>query len=708
MKVAVEHIFTGTTKTTEETYDSTVTTLGTLMKQYTGPNPEDKYVSTVPSAMINLIEASGFSYYIPHVIQRSPTIYWIFMATNATAAVTRNLSLFEFDSDEASITHKGYVTLSGTTITGNKIIRALRAFVYTHTTGTVSTSGSSTTLTGSGTGFQSERIATGARIGFGSTDPLQITDWYEISSITNDTTLTLDRVATVAPGTSYVIEEIRLLVACTNATLTNGGPHLIKGLNFNTFTPSGTVIAEATNVDNIRASYLLTDDATTTLTNMFGLASDEMSSFTDHTIFGLQINTTTSVRAYKFNIRAALTVSSGRSTSAFEYRTDAQTTTGTISQINNGRMFTVNHLSANGEKSVWFATTTRIYRARVSDIVENSSTWISDSMSEIPVGGATTYVLTSSMNQVDYSQTIDRVIVPTGVGRFGIYVGEYDTGNTRPFERIAGILSGRTKLSTTQAGATDALFPAAVTTVWTESGYMFAAPSVVTTGLNWLRAFPFSADGYYASSTNQRIITPKMSTIDATRLYRVYVDHEEYSGSYELGFPPDTYRIYYRTSGIDDNTGTWIPVPVSGDISGTSPSQYIQFMLELDTLGETSVPAKIFSICCVYEDSSQELRYQPSLTFSSAANRRFAWKQVATWGSNIPNLRIKITNAANEFLVLDDTIDLSASGTFEYSSDNGVTWLPWDNTEDQVGNYIRYTADTLPNNISVRTLLTQA
>jgi hypothetical protein len=718
MKVAVEHIFNGATGTylgftggvpavgVTAGYDSTKALLGSLMKQYTGPNPEDKYASVVPSAMINIPEAATFTYYMPHVIKRTDDIYWVFMGTNATAAATRNISLFEFNAAEAAITHKGYITMSGTTITGNKTIRGLRAFVYTHTTGTVSTSGSSTTLSGSSTGFQTERIAAGARIGFGTTDPLQVTEWYKIDSITNDTTLTLDRAADISAGTSYVIEEIRILVACTNATLTNGGPHLIKGLNYNTFSVSGTVISEASTTDNVCASYLLKDAATTTITVAMGVASDEQVSNTEHDVYVLNADTAALCRAHKFNIRAALTVSGGISTSAWVFKTGQQATTGTLNQVNNGRMITLNHLSATGEKSVFFATSTRIYRADLDDIVSGSSTWITDSMNEIPVGGVATFSL-QTMNQVDYTNTLDRLVVPTTSGRFGVYFGEYDTTNSVPFERLAGINAARLKLSTTQSGAVDALFPQGIQTVWTESGYMFIGISSTTSGANTLRIFPFAADGFYADNTGQIIVTPKLATPNAQKLYRVYIEHEEFAGSYEFGFPPDTYRTYYRTSGIDDNSGSWTLIPVGGDMTGIAPGSFIQFMFKLDTLGETSVPAKIYSVCCVYEDNSQDNHYQPSLSKSSAANNRFAWKQVLTWGGTIPNLQLRLYNAANEFLVLDDDVDGSAYGTWEYSTD-GTTWNAWSSSADTVGNYIRYTATTLPNNITVRALLTQA
>jgi hypothetical protein len=712
MKVAVEHIFNGPTSVlsndTDETYDPNVTMLGSLFRQYTGANSIDKYISSDSSVMVNIPETTaGTPFHMPHVVKRTEDIYWIFTAPFAAAA-TRNVALFEYDTRESSVTYKGFITIPGTTIAGNKTARALRGFVYTHSTGTVSTNGSSTTLVGSGTGFQSERIAAGARIGFGSTDPFQITEWYEISSITNDTTLILDREANISNETPYVIEEIRVLLACSNATLNNGGPHLVKGLNYNTFAVNGVTIIDNPTTDNIRASYLLVDDITTTsMRTTNGLASDEQESNTEHIVYLLNLDTTTTVTCHKLNIRAALSVSTGRSADAWQFKTGSQTITGTVSILNNGRLFSVNHLSATGEKSVWFASTTRIFRAAVSNITPNNASWISDFMTEVPVGSTTTHNITNTMNQVDYSSSVDRLIVPTGAQRFGIYVGQYTTGNDIPFEYMVGGFQNRVKLSTTPSTFPNFPFQAAICTVWTESGYMFIIPSVTTTGLNWLYIFPFSIEGYYSNVTNQRIITPKLSTPNAKRLYRVYVNHEKSIGGPTERFPTDSFNVYYRTNGIDDNTGNWTVLPENGDMTGVAPGSAIQFMLELNIL-KTYNPTKIYSVCCIYEDNSQDIRYQPSLTKSSAANNRFAWKQVLPWGGNIPNLQLQLYNAANEFLVLDDDTENSLYGTWEYSDDDGNTWKSWNSSADSIGNFIRYTATTLPNNITVRVLLSQA
>ena len=788
MKTAVEHTFTGTTALLSGSYDSTKTMLGTLIRQFTGSLSTDKYVSVNPPVLINMTEIAGFTFFSPHVYKWSDNIFWIFAATNAAAAVTRNIGLFEYNYSLNMITWKGYVTLSGTTIAGNKTIRALRAFVYEHTTGTVSTSGSSTTITGSGTQFQTQRIAAGARIGFGSTDPNNITTWYDISSIASDTSLTISGVTTVAASTPYVIEEIRLAVECTNATLYNGGVHLIKGLNYGTFALGGTVISEATTTDNIRASYLLRDfpnqtctipvaspavvnatahgyvagdlvsfSTTGTLTgptvnttfyviatgltaNAFqfsaslggaavnctvqsgthtlysgllniglGMAADDYVSDTQHDLYVLNADNGTTTRIHKFNMRESLTVSGGISTSAWQFKTLASATVGTAQQVGNGRIFTVNHGPATGIKSLYFVTATRIYRCTLTDITAGSSNWLSDSMIENPPGTTTTNLGTSAFLQVDYSSTIDRLLISTTLtGRNGTYVAQYDTASPQ-FEKIFGQINNRIKLTTTDAGSVDGIFSTSALTMWTEDGMLFAIPNITTNGLNWLSVLPVGADAYYSNATNQKIITPKLSTTNATRLYRAYVQTNQYVGTFNIGLTPEPIKLFYRTSGIDDNSGAWTET-ISGDLSGETPGDYIQFMMYIDVLGEFCVPRRIYSVCCVYEDNSQDLHYQPSLAKSSAASRQFAWLQTVEWGGSpalIPDLQIRLYNASTGFLVLDDTVDASASGTFQYSTD-GTNWNTWDAAADTVGNYIRYTADTLPNNITVRALLTQA
>lgn len=704
MKAAVEHIFTGLTGSISS-YTSSLTAIGPLIRQYSGSGTTSNYISPRTTTFSSLPEVSTFTTSYPHVYKWSDRYYWIFTADISTAAITRRVVLYQYDKYNESVTYVGNVLLNFVTTAGAKTSRAIRGLVYEHTTGSVQ-SPNTVNITGSGTQFQTEGLAVGARIGFGTTDPTQVSTWYNITAIASDTALTVDLPVSLSASTPYVAEEIRVAYACTNATAASGGLFLVKGLNYSTFQAS-TTIAEATNTDNQRAIYFLRDNAVNNNSAAYGIGVDSETSKTQHNCYVLNADSTTTARIYKFNLRAPLTVLNGASLSAFQFKTLAATTTGTIQTAVNGRVFTVQHGPASGIKSFWFTTTTRIYRSAITDIVNSGSSHLTDAMIEVPPGSTTTYPANGNMWQVDYSDSIDRLLIATAAAPFRTYITTYRTDGGQ-FEKTILPDLGRLKSSTTDNNSSLIPTPRGVTqNIWTEDGIMFTIPSSTTTGINVLYVFPaMGADWTYASTNGNYIITPKMQTLNASKLYRAYVTNKESDGSESLGSSVDGIRIYARTSGIDDNSGGWTLLDDTLDLTGISASTYIQFKIEFKTLSELCISTKIYSVCCVYEDGSQDYHYEPSLTYSNSQNRIFAWRQAQSWGSNIPNLRIRLYNVATGLLIHDDDITSSAYGTWQYST-NGTVWNSWSAAQDTVGNYIRYTATSLPNGITVRALLTQ-
>lgn len=701
MKAAVEHIFNGPTGSLNS-YTSSLCSFGNSIQQYTGSQP---YVAPHETLSVSLPEVSTFTTTYPHVYKWSDRYFWIFTADIAAAAATRRVVMYQYDRQTDSTSLVGSILLNFSGISGNKTSRSIRGLVYEHTTGTVEAS-NTTTITGTSTLFIDERIAVGARIGFGTTDPTQVTTWYNITAIASNTSLTIDQTVTVSPGTSYVIEEIRIAYICTNATAANGGLFLVKGLNPSVFT-ANTTISEAVSTDNVRAVYFLKDAATNNNTVAYGIGMVDEVNKTEHECYVLNADATTTARIYRFNLRAALSVSSGASTSAFVYRTGQATTTGTIATAHNGRVFAVNHGAASGISSFWFCTTTRVYRCALTDITNAGTAHLTDAMIEIPAGSTTTYPATATLSQVDYASSLDRLIISTGVAPFRLHITDYKTDGSQ-FEKYIIPDLGRLKSSTTSTNVAMTIASRALThNIWTEDGILFTIPASVTTGINIMYVYPgFGADWSYTSTSNQYIITPKLATLNAQKLYRAYVTNKESEGNEHLGSATDGFRLYARTSGIDDNSGGWTLLNDNFDLTGLSAGTYIQFKIEFRTLSDLCVPTKIYSICCVYEDGSQDYHYEPSLTYSSAQNRIFAWRQAQSWGSNIPNLRIRLFNIASGLLIHDDDITNSDYGTWEYST-NGTVWNSWSAAQDTVGNYIRYTATSLPNNITVRALLTQ-
>jgi hypothetical protein len=71
-------------------------------------------------------------------------------------------------------------------------------------------------------------------------------------------------------------------------------------------------------------------------------------------------------------------------------------------------------------------------------------------------------------------------------------------------------------------------------------------------------------------------------------------------------------------------------------------------------------------------------------------------------------MRIRLYDASNNTLLLDDNVTSSSYGTWQYSTD-GTNWSSWSAAQDTIGNYIRYTATGFGySGVTVRALLTQA
>lgn len=655
-----------------------------------------------------------------YVIDMNYNIDWIFLADAASAATTRRITMFEFRRGTSVFTWKGYVTLTYPTATNHTIV-GMRAVYATYTTGTVGVS--TATVTGSGTTWSADRINIGSRIGFGSTDPTQISTWYYINAVTNDTSITIQTNPTasgtggtaanisIGSGAAYVIEDLRVLTATTNATATNGGLYMAPGLSYADFATGGTTISAAVTTDKVKAVYWLADAATVTNDIASGLALDDRDSWTQQYCYIIERQAATTPAIYKYNFRTTLTsISSGKTTAAFVLATGIQTVTGNVSQTNNGRVGTLNHGPGSGVKSLYFATTTRIYRVAISNITTGNTTYVSDNMVEVPTGGTGTYAATGALTGVEISDQIDRLIV-TSTGAAGVrsYVTKYNT-NSDPFDHIFLVDSKQLDQSTADSDSVPhPNIQAGVINVWSEEGLTYISRAGTTSLTNHLYAVPLGADWAYADGTvKQRLVTPSLSTPNAEKYVRAYFNSAQYLGSDNLTIPTEPVRMYYRTSGISDDSGAWTLIDQSGDLTSVTGASAIQFALEFRTIGTFCLPNRVYNVCVVYEDNTTDSHYQPSVGQSSTSSKRFAWRFSTAFGGTVPTLRIRLYNAETGGLLLDDTTTDSADGTWEKSTNDGAAWGSY-NTSDKANDttYIRYTPTSLADDIKVRALLTQ-
>lgn len=709
-KRAIEHMFTGATGLYSAGYDSSETMLGQWIQQRTGALETDKFAGPLPMSVARPMEAStAIPVFYPHAINVGGGIYWVFLADNATAAATRRIVLYTFNTATGAWSWQGFITLTYPAAT-NHTIRALRVVNYEYSTGTVAVSG--TSVTGTSTAWSTARFAVGSRIGFGSTNPANITTWYNVTAMGSDTAITLNTTAgTIGSGTAYCLQETRVYTATTNATATNGGLFVAKGVNFSDFTTGGTTIAAATSTDNIKAVYWLADASTVlnTAAGGIGIGSAAYTN-TNHDMYVINADAGTTLRVYKYNVRAALTVASGKSTNAFVLRTGQQTVTGTISQTNSSRICTLQHGPGSGVSCLYLATTTRIVRIPEASIVDASTTYVADSMVEVPPGGVNTFAATSAMTSVEHSGVIDRLIITTGSGQRH-YVTQYNTVST-PFDKV--IFSDNKQLDQSIADAGIAPYPSTQGSgfsVWVEDGLGFFCRNLTTAAGNQIYPIPLAADWDHAvgtsDATQNRLITPSLAVPDCQKLSRLMIARDRLIGSSNaLGLQPEPFRVYYRTSGITDNSGSWTLCSETGDMSSVGAVTNIQFMFEFKVMGITCLPARIFGLVLTYDDNSTSYQFQPSVKNSDVVNKRFAWRFATAFGGTVPTLTVTLYNAVTGSQLLTDTTAASASGTFEKSTDGGGSWGSY-NTTDK-GNettYIRYTPTSLADNIRVRAVL---
>jgi hypothetical protein len=679
MKAAIEQIFNGSLAQVAVggSYDATKINRGKHTGQFSiGAGDVDRFIGPAPLSVANLAESSlAIPSQFVHPIKITDDLFWVFGSDAATAAATRRVQLWTWVPSTNTYTFVGAITCTFPTAT-NHTVRGLRAILENYTTGTAGVSG--TAVTGSGTAWNTG-LSVGSRIGFGSTDPTQITTWYQISAIGSDTSITLTASAgTIAAGTPYVIQDLMIVQATTNATATNGGLFVTKGLQWADFQNPATAIPAATTIDKIKATYWLRDAATITNDVIGGCALGDRDSWTQQYVYSTE-GAATSLILYRYNIRTPLTLTAGAHTLTGTdiVITGAQTVTGNISQANNGRVATLQHGPGSGVPSLYLFTATRILRVPLANITNGNTTFVADQMSEVPPGGTNTSVATAGFTSMDVAGSLDKLVITGAASTGTVYITDYYTGGQQ-IDRRAGCLTPQ--LPSALRDTDSPIFVHNITSnvpfIWVEDGWLFwVYAQATTTNINALTAYPLAADLEFQADVNNRIICPKIS-LGATpsKFYRVLANCVENIGDNTMGITPDMYQVQYRTAGIDDNSGAWTTVPQTGDLSGVSAAAEIQFAFRFRTAGVIMLPARILSLALIYETADAlPSQYRWNFGDFNASNGTFAWIQQALFGASPGTHTINIYRADTNALVLTQVSSSTTNGTFEYW--NGSAWV---------------------------------
>lgn len=691
-------------------YDQDKLGLGKLMIQKNGVAPTDNFAGPFPVQVLRPMEAStAIPYAFPWAMQWSYSATsrkdWIFAADIATAAATRRLGMWEYDRITGVPVYKGFLTVTFPGTSEAKTIRGLRMSYETYSTGTVAVA--ATAVTGTGTSWLTNRCCVGNRIGFGSTDPAQITTWYEISAMASDTGITLATSAgTISAGTPYVIEDLRAYILCTSVTTSLGGLYIVKGLNPAHFTTVGGAVPAGTTVDNIKASYFIKDASTGTALVSFGMALQDTVSKLSRMCWVM--HTLANPIMIKFDVYAALTLTAGAATNALKFITGAGgAVTGTVSQLNNARAAIAAHGPGSGLECIYFTTTSRIYRTVALDTITTGSTsWLSDNMTEVPPGGVGTFAAGGGMNTLEYSSVIDKFLVmSSGAAGIRSYVTQYRT-DAGQMDRILFADMKQIDQGTADSTTTPTPSPlASPFTVWIEGGMLYAFRFGTTAVLNQFYCIPLGADWEYIQLSGARIVFPRIPTPGADQYKQIIVSAAQIVGGAtgkNLGLPPEPFRLQFRTSGIGDNSGGWTAVDDTLSLSGVAGAPYIQFRAEF-RMSNLLIPARLLNLGVAYDELATDSHFLVS-DKSDPVNKRFVFWFATAFGSTVPAMRIRIYDAVTDSLLVDDNTS-APTGTWEKSTD-GSAFGAWNNTDRaNATTYYRYTPASIADGVVVRPVL---
>ena len=568
----------------------------------------------------------------------------------STAAPTRRYLLYENDI------FKGYITVNFPTIT-NHTIKDVRLIHRNIIYNAVDVSG--TNLTSSGTDWSN--LFPGSRFCLTAT-PDSNTTWYEISIINSNTSITATTILPTYSG-PITINDMRILSCNTNATASNGGLFVIAGLRPEIFIPTGTSIPAATTT-NIRGCYWIADASTVTNTTSCGLTlENELNNYTQY-CYVLNGSGSTTAKIYKYNILGTFTgLTSGKTTNNFILATGTATTVGNISAQSNLTYANVSHGVGNNIPSLYFTTTSRVYRCNLSSITSGSTTFLSDFMLESTPGGTSSFPASGTIFSICYISSMDRFFINNTLRS---YITQYYVSG-EPFDQYFNV-----DYRNYNPGSINDM-PFSVSAVglgfycFAKDNNLYLTRNSTSVVANQLYKVPVGLDYRY----NRAFLKSPRLSFSATKLRKIFV--ETNNGSGDIFTQSEPYRVYWRNSGIEDDSGAW-NLLINNDLSGISHNGKLQIGFDFNTFGTSCYSTQILGFCITYENYDTipyELEWD--IETSDIANGIVGFYQSAVFSPSLPTLVIRYHNSSNDIILFEQSSDLTSNGFFQYF--DGISWV---------------------------------
>lgn len=330
---------------------------------------------------------------------------------------------------------------------------------------------------------------------------------------------------------------------------------------------------------------------------------------------------------------------------------------------------------------VFFCTTSNLYLGRLSELTSGATSWPSLVTSNIL--GTTNQIITPSVAIATWSTVLDKAVYLTNAN---ILVMKQVVNNQ--IDKIFGRNSNLYR-ELLPSQDTQGIGGGSFLSLDIEDGWLVLTGNQVGLRGNILADLRSDASFDY-SYVVSKVLDTQLASYKFLASWR------------ELADQASALAIYYRTSGFGSITGGWIQIPFAGDLSSIPTANQIQFKIAFNTLVlGASIPAQLREVFLGFESQvgiSDNWEFSDELS-SNGVPSRTAFRLKKAYASIVPQLFFRAYDLSDALLVNHNTITNVVN--FEYSADNGLTWLPLGTVPNVVGTLLRYTF-TSPPGVDVR------
>lgn len=383
---------------------------------------------------------------------------------------------------------------------------------------------------------------------------------------------------------------------------------------------------------------------------------------------------------------ATITRAWGTSSSGWVHKTgNLPALTGTLLANDSEDFATPGHTTNAGFDCAFLSTTSNLYLGRLSELTSGATSW--PSLVTANQLGAPGEVINTSALIASWSNSLDRAIFSLSPSRY-ILKRVVSNEITSRF--------GTTNVSILEATMVDPIDFGCLTSTNGDFENGWFCINSTTTGQRGLLLKDVRADDLYDESyIVTKVLNVELEQVRNISFLRVY--NNSTTGV----------KLYYRTSGFGSVSGGWTSVESLKNISLPLSSQ-IQFKITFDVNGKQStIPQQITELLVGLESLSE---ISSNWEFSQASSSggvptRAAFRLKVAYTTSVPQLYFRARDLSNALLITNNTV--ANASNFEYSTDNGLTWLPLGTIPNVVGTLLRYSFTTPPG-VDIRPSLSES